>query len=74
MGNVTIALEKPDEQRLRKLARERFGGKKGSMSRTVKVALENLASTMHNFLSSFTSRTFSSLSPLNPGGMMPCEA
>lgn len=42
MGNVTMALEDADEKRLRRLASEKFGGGKGSMAKTVKVALEKL--------------------------------
>ncbi|MFH0714611.1 MAG: hypothetical protein V1847_02455 [Candidatus Diapherotrites archaeon] len=40
MGNVTIALDGASEQKLRALARERFGGKKGSMAKVVREALE----------------------------------
>jgi len=35
MGNITISLEKKDEERLRKLARERYESKKGSLSKIV---------------------------------------
>ncbi len=42
MGNITIALENKDEKKLRRIARQRFGGGKGSMAKTVKAGLEKL--------------------------------
>ena len=42
MGNVMIALDAGHEALLRKLAQEKYGGKKGSLSGVVKDALDNL--------------------------------
>lgn len=42
MGNVMIALDDEYENLLRRLAQERHGGKKGSLSEVVKEALANL--------------------------------
>lgn len=40
MGNVMISLDKEHEALLRKLAREKHGGKKGSLSSVVSEALD----------------------------------
>lgn len=42
MGNVMIALDDEHEALLRKLAQEKYGGKKGSLSEVIKEALDNL--------------------------------
>ena len=42
MGNLTIGLDDKDEARLRRLAKERFEGKKGSISKTISIALDKL--------------------------------
>lgn len=42
MGNVMISLDEDHEELLRKLAREKYGGKKGSLSEVVKEALEKM--------------------------------
>lgn len=44
MGNVMIALNDEYEQLLRKLAQEKYGGKKGSLTEVVKEALDKLRS------------------------------
>lgn len=35
MGHITISLEKKDEQKLRALAKEKYGGKKGALAKAV---------------------------------------
>ncbi len=35
MGTITMSFEKEDEERIRRLAKERYGGRKGSMSKVV---------------------------------------
>ncbi|HZX20351.1 MAG TPA: hypothetical protein VFF13_05035 [archaeon] len=42
MGNITIGLSDEDELRLRRLARERFSGKKGSLAKTVGIGIRKL--------------------------------
>lgn len=42
MGNVTMALEDVDEERLRRFAKEKFGGGKGSMAKVVAKSLLKL--------------------------------
>ncbi len=42
MGNVYISLDDEDEAKLRKLAQEKYGGKKGSLSEAVSEAIENM--------------------------------
>jgi len=42
MGNVTIALEKPDEERMRRLAKQRYNARKGSISKVVAEGLRVL--------------------------------
>lgn len=42
MGNVMISLDDEDEMLLRKLAQERYGGKKGSLSTVIQEALHKL--------------------------------
>lgn len=42
MGNVMISLDDEYEAILRKLAQEKYGGKKGSISETVSEALKKL--------------------------------
>ncbi len=44
MGNVMIALDDEYEKLLRRLAQEKYGGKKGSLSEVVKEALDKLKS------------------------------
>jgi Arc/MetJ-type ribon-helix-helix transcriptional regulator len=44
MGNVMIALDDEHEKLLRRLAQEKYGGKKGSLSEVVKEALDKLRS------------------------------
>ena len=44
MGNVMISLDDEYENLLRQLARERYGGKKGSLSEVVQDALSQLKS------------------------------
>jgi hypothetical protein len=39
MGNVIIALDKQTEQIMRRLAKRKYGGKKGSLSKVVSEAL-----------------------------------
>jgi len=39
MGNVIIALNEEDEKLMRSLAKRKFGGKKGSLSKVVSEAL-----------------------------------
>lgn len=43
MGNVTISLEDKKERLLRELAREKYGNKKGSLSKVTGEALKALA-------------------------------
>lgn len=40
LGTITMSFEKEDENRLRRLAQEKYGGRKGSLS---KVVLEGIA-------------------------------
>ncbi|MFP3950228.1 MAG: hypothetical protein ACLFUZ_04020 [Candidatus Micrarchaeia archaeon] len=42
MGNVYISLDDEDEAKLRRLAQEKYGGKKGSLSEIVSEALEGM--------------------------------
>jgi len=42
MGNVMISLDDEDEELLRKLAQEKYSGKKGSLSEIVQEALHKL--------------------------------
>ncbi|HIH16619.1 MAG TPA: hypothetical protein HA252_04410 [Candidatus Diapherotrites archaeon] len=42
MGHLTISLDKDTEAKLRRLADERHGGKKGSLSKVIGEALEKL--------------------------------
>lgn len=44
MGNVMIALDDEYEAYLRKLAQEKYGGKKGALTEVVKEALDKLKS------------------------------
>ncbi|MBI5223604.1 hypothetical protein HY990_04225 [Candidatus Micrarchaeota archaeon] len=44
MGTIMISLDEEDEKLLRNLAQERYGGKKGSLSKVVKEALDKLKS------------------------------
>jgi len=44
MGNVMIVLDDEHEALLRELAREKYGGKKGSLSNVVEEALDKLKS------------------------------
>ena len=39
MGNLTISLEKEDEQRLRSMASQRYKGRKGSLSKIISESL-----------------------------------
>ena len=43
MGNIMIALRDDTEMLLRNLAREKYGGKKGSISAVVEDAIEKLS-------------------------------
>jgi ribosomal protein S7 len=42
MGNVMVVLDEEHERRLRRLARVRYGGKKGSLSKVVREALDQM--------------------------------
>ncbi len=42
MGNITIALSKGHEMKLRKLARKKFGSRKGSLSKVISEALDTV--------------------------------
>ena len=42
MGNVLVSLDDEHEELLRTLTKERYGGKKGSMSKVVQAALDEL--------------------------------
>lgn len=42
MGTLTLSMKTEDEQLLRKLAKERYGSSKGSMSRVVGEALKKV--------------------------------
>ena len=42
MGNITISLEDADEAKLRRFAREKYGGKKGSLAKIVSEGLEKM--------------------------------
>ena len=42
MGNIIISLDDKRESELRKIAREEFGGKKGSISAVIAEALDEL--------------------------------
>lgn len=42
MGNITISLDKHAEERLRRIAAEEFHNKKGSLSKTIAMALDSL--------------------------------
>lgn len=44
MGNVMIVLDEEYETLLRRLAQEKYGGKKGSLSKVVEEALDKLKS------------------------------
>ncbi len=50
MGNVIVSLDDEYEDMLRRLARERYNGKKGSLSQVVKDALERMAQGSHENL------------------------
>ena len=39
MGNLTLSLEKQDEEKLRRIAQQKYSGKKGSLSKVVSEAL-----------------------------------
>ncbi len=42
MGNITISLEDDEETRLRNLAKRKFSGKKGSISRVIAEGIKKL--------------------------------
>ncbi len=42
MGIVTVSFEKEDEDRLRRLAHEKYGGKKGALSKVLSEGLRRL--------------------------------
>lgn len=42
MGNLTMSFEKEDEERIRRLAKEKYGGRKGSLSRVVNEGMSHL--------------------------------
>jgi len=42
MGNITIALENEDELKLRRLAKQKFDGKKGSLAKVVSEGINKL--------------------------------
>ena len=42
MGNLTLSFEKEDEERLRRLAKDKYGGRKGSLSKVVSDGLSKL--------------------------------
>ncbi len=42
VGNLTVALEEKDELKLRRLAKNKYGGRKGSLSKVISEALSKL--------------------------------
>ena len=42
MGNITIALDDKREKKLRRLAKEKYNGAKGSMSKVISEALDGI--------------------------------
>ena len=42
MGNITLSLEDKQEEKLRRIAKHKYGGKKGSMSKVVGEAIAKL--------------------------------
>ncbi|MFH1256776.1 MAG: hypothetical protein V1494_05805 [Candidatus Diapherotrites archaeon] len=43
MGNLTVSLEKGVEMQIRLIAREKYGGRKGSIGKVIEEAVEKLA-------------------------------
>ncbi len=42
MGNLTVTLKDEKERKLRRLAKEKYGGKKGSIAKTLEEGIDKL--------------------------------